>query len=88
MEHNSHPTNTKWTITWLTSLIAPFSENEITHAFFQINSFASSGLDGFGLGFYKKYWKTIKQIKNLPTLKGTSTTKQRILQASIELTSF
>jgi hypothetical protein len=45
----------------LSSLIQPFSENEITDAFFQMNSFASPGPDGFGPCLYKKYWQLVKQ---------------------------
>jgi hypothetical protein len=44
----------------LTSLIQLFTENEFTDAFFQMNTYASHGPDGFGPGFYKKYWQTIE----------------------------
>jgi hypothetical protein len=48
------------TVTNLSSLALPFSQEEITDAFFQMNSFASPGPDGFGPSFYKKYWQSIK----------------------------
>jgi hypothetical protein len=40
----------------------PFSPDEITSAFFDMNASASSGPDGFGPGFYRKFWTTVKPI--------------------------
>jgi hypothetical protein len=36
-------------------MIQPFSQDEITQVFFQMNNNASPGPDGFGPGFCKKY---------------------------------
>jgi hypothetical protein len=44
----------------LQSLALPFSETKITQAFFQMNSNASPEPDGFGPGFFKKNWQTVK----------------------------
>jgi hypothetical protein len=50
----------------LESLVQPFSETEITDAFFQMNTFASPGPDGFGSSLYRKYWQLLKpKIFNL-----------------------
>jgi hypothetical protein len=38
----------------------PFISEEITDAFFSMNSSASSGPDGFSPGFYRKFWTTVK----------------------------
>jgi hypothetical protein len=54
--HNLYPQ----TITDLSSLVHPFTQEEITNAFFLMNTYASPGPDGFGPGFYKKYWQSIK----------------------------
>jgi hypothetical protein len=48
---NLYPTHTRG----LSNLVTPFLESEIVEAFFNINFNASSGLDGFGPGFYKKF---------------------------------
>jgi hypothetical protein len=44
----------------LRHLDAPFSSEEITFAFFDMNASASSGPDGFGPSFYRKFWTAIK----------------------------
>jgi hypothetical protein len=46
--------------TSLSHLDDPFFEKEIVNAIFSMNMSASSGLDGFGLGFFKKNWSLTK----------------------------
>lgn len=45
----------------LDDLDAPFSEQEIKNAVFQLASNKSPGPDGFPLDFYKRFWHIIKQ---------------------------
>lgn len=44
----------------LRHLDAPFTADEITDAFLGMNATASSGPDGFGPAFYRKFWPTVK----------------------------
>jgi hypothetical protein len=47
-------------ITQLRHLDDPFSHQEIFDAFHQMNKDASPGPDGFGPGFYRAFWPTVK----------------------------
>lgn len=44
----------------LRSLAAPFTDDEIATAFLSANQNASPGPDGFGPGFYRRAWATVK----------------------------
>lgn len=44
----------------LTSLDAPFTDEEISTAFLSMNQNASPGPDGFGPGFYRNFWHILK----------------------------
>lgn len=44
----------------LRHLVDPFTDDEIATAFFAMNQNASPGPDGFGPGFYRKFWHIIK----------------------------
>jgi hypothetical protein len=41
-------------------MITPFTKNELANSF-QMNWNASLGPDGFGPGFYRKFWGIIKK---------------------------
>lgn len=41
-------------------LDAPFTEQEVSDALFQMNALGALGLDGFPAHFYQKFWHSIR----------------------------